>query len=189
MIETLKVIVCLAFLVYASYLDLRTRRIPNKVWTMMLVAGSFCIVPEIFMYGQEYLVRILLSFVSATIIMILLFRLKAFGGADAKALIVISVLFPMDLFAFQVFMNAVIISVLVPIYLFLRNLMHSPIREMIRKPTSTIIGYWCPEDSVKDRHVLVMDKRVVDGKVLVSPILPFVVFITAGFIAAVVWKI
>jgi preflagellin peptidase FlaK len=239
MMDLLKVLVCLPFLLYSCYSDIKTRRVSNKVWPVMLAAGSVFIIHDLFTYGTSHLVRMFFSFIFIFIFVYLLFQLNAFGGADAKVLMVISIIIPtfpvinifdydlplhiippINLFTFSVFGNAVILTVIVPFGLFLYNLTQVHLREMLRKPWYLFLGYKFPVSRLRDGHIRLVetyekigndvvprftrggtlideaviqeleeyvDKGLIDEKVWVTPGLPFMIPITAGFITAVVF--
>ena len=93
-IDLLRVATCAVFFGYACYLDVKTRRVPNKVWLAMLLAGSPYIAYDIYFGGLTHLFRLAVSVIFIYIVMYLLFRIGTFGGADAKALIVLSCIIP-----------------------------------------------------------------------------------------------
>ena len=239
MIELLKVLVCMPFLLYSCYSDIKTRRVSNRVWPLMLAAGSVFVLYDLFTYGPSYFFRMVLSFVLIFLFVYLLFYLNAFGGADAKVMMVISILIPIfpaielfeksfpiwgippiDMFAFSVFGNSVILTVIVPLGLFLFNLTHLPLSEILRKPFYTFVGYKCQVSDLKGKHIRLMEvyeendgvvtsrfsrggtkidedvisrlegyekRNLIDSKVWVTPGLPFMIPITAGFITSVVF--
>ena len=239
MMELLKVLVCIPFLLYSCYSDIKTRRVSNTVWPVMLAAGLPFIVYDLLNRGFPYLVHTILSFVFIFAFVYVLFQLNAFGGADAKIMMVISIIFPafpminffgtmlpfqgvplINLFAFSVFGNSVLLTIIVPIGLFLYNLTHVPVREMPKKLGYMFVGYKSKVSDLKDRHIRLMnvyertddgvvshftrggteldddviheleeyvDKGFIDEKVWVTPGLPFMIPITAGFFTAVVF--
>lgn len=241
MIEILKILFCLPFLLYSCYTDLKFRRVSNRLWKYMLASGSVFVFYELF-FGAlpplEYLKALLLSSVLVFVSVYVLFQFGAFGGGDAKGLIVLSILLPtypvfeflgktypltplppIGLFTFTVFGNALLLTVIVPLGMFCYNLLHfSP--EMLKKPLYMFIGYRSPVSSLKEKeHLALLEKfeETEDGeikikhvraglnfkidrlselesyvkkgligeKVWLTPGLPFMFSITAGFIAAV----
>jgi preflagellin peptidase FlaK len=238
MIEILKVLACMPFLLYACYADIKTRKVVNETWVVMFGVGFIFIVADFMELGLPYLVRNLLSFAFIFLFVYLLFQLGAFGGADAKVLMVISLIIPtfpeitafgnslplngvppIGLFAFSVFGNSVILTVIVPIGLLLYNMARNPI-ESLKKPLYMITGYMTPISKLESGHFRMIesyaetDKGVkfkfrrmgteldsnvirelkgylkegkVKDKVWITPGLPFMIPITAGFITAVVF--
>lgn len=239
MMELLKVLVCMPFLLYSCYSDIKTRRVANEVWPVMLAAGLPFIIYDILTRGFPYLVHMVLSFAFIFAFVYMLFQLNAFGGADAKVMMVIAIIIPafpmidffetmlplqgvplINMFAFSVFGNSVLLTVIVPIGLFLYNMTNVPIREIPKKIGYMFVGYKSKVSDLKDRHIRLMDvyertddgvvphftrggteldddvvheleeyvdKGFIDEKVWVTPGLPFMIPITAGFITAVVF--
>jgi preflagellin peptidase FlaK len=240
MIEILKILFTMPFLLYSCYTDLKARRVSNQVWKYMLSSGSVFVIYEIFTDGIPYLKALLLSGVIVFFSIYILFQLGAFGGGDAKGLIVLSILFPLypvfrlsgdiypllgrpliGLFTFTVLGNALLLTILVPLGMFGYNLLHfSP--EMLKKPLYMFIGYRTEVSSLKyKKHLALLEKLEIDergsirnrlartgldfdanqkpeleeymkkgliGKeIWVTPALPFMLSITAGFITAVVF--
>ena len=95
MIEILKILFTMPFLLYSCYSDLKTRRVSNRLWKYMLVLGSVLVLYEIFIGGIPYLKVLFLSGVVVFVSVYILFQLGAFGGGDAKGLIVLSIFFPL----------------------------------------------------------------------------------------------
>ncbi|RXA20585.1 peptidase A24 [Methanosarcina sp. MSH10X1] len=239
MIEILKILFSMPFLLYSCYSDLESRRVSNKVWKSMLAAGSVFVLYELFTGGISHLMPLVLSGVLVFTVVYILFQLGAFGGGDAKGLIVLSILFPtypvfkisgeiypllglppVGLFTFTVLGNALLLTTLVPLGMFCYNLLHfSP--EMVRKPLYMFIGYRTEISSLKHKkHLGLLEKFELDetgtlkrglaraglnfdadqkpeleeylkkgliGKdIWVTPGLPFMLSLTAGFITAVI---
>ena len=227
------------FLLYSCYSDLNSRRVSNKVWKYMLASGSGFVFYEILTDGLSYLIPLLLSGVLVFTVVYLLFQFGAFGGGDAKGLIVLSILFPsypvfsfsekiypllgvppIGLFTFTVLGNALLVTTLVPLGMFGYNLLHfSP--EMIKNPLYMFIGYRTEISSLKyKKHLSLLEKfefdesgslkkkfaraglnfdadqkpeleeylkkGLIEKDIWVTPGLPFMLSITAGFITAVV---
>jgi len=172
----------------------------------------------------------------------LLFRVKAFGGADAKALIVLSILVPAypalelggqnfpllgvplhGLFSLTVFENALLLTTIVPLGIFCYNLFHfSPV--MLKNPFYMLVAYRVNIGGLrllleKGRRIRLIEhfefdneklvphftgngivlnlnaisrleahasKGLMESFIWVTPGLPFMVPISAGFLTAVV---
>jgi preflagellin peptidase FlaK len=240
MIEILKILFSMPFLLYSCYSDLNSRRVSNKVWKYMLASGSGFVFYEILTGGLSYLMPLLLSGVLVFTAVYILFQFGAFGGGDAKGLIVLSILFPsypvfsfsekiypllgvppIGLFTFTVLGNALLMTTLVPLGMFGYNLLHfSP--EMIKNPLYMFIGYRTEISSLKyKKHLGLLEKfeldesgsfkktfaraglnfdadqkpelevylkkGLIEKDIWVTPGLPFMLSITAGFITAVVF--
>ncbi len=243
MIEILKLAACLPFLLYSSYLDLKTRMVPNHVWKLMLLYLSVFLLYEVLLWREFYLLRVFFSSVSTFSLTYLLFKLKVFGGADAKALTVIGILVPVypffefngikfpllgvppiGLFSLTVLGYAFLITVIVPLGLFCYNLVHFS-ADMPQKPVYMFFAY---RIKISDLQRLLEQGRYIrlaerlelsdeklnhffvcrgievsqdtlcqleeynangflDNLVWVTPRIPFLLFITAGFILAAIF--
>jgi len=107
MIQPLRILMCFSFLIYASYHDLKTRTVPNKIWPPMIAVGITLTVADIFLNKTNpfYWLTVFVIFVLAVSILVyILFELGAFGGADAKAIISLAVFVPE--FVVGAFLNA-----------------------------------------------------------------------------------
>lgn len=239
MIGLLKVLFFMPFLFYSCYSDLKTRRVPNKLWSLMLAPGSVFIIYDLITDGLSHLVHLGFSFVFIFIFMYILFSLNAFGGADAKLMMIISVIVPafpvidifgynlpmqsippINLFAFSVFGNSVILTVIVPIGLFIYNLIKEPPDEIFNKPWYMFLGYKTSVYELLPGHIRLLEKYeesengvktkfsrggkkvdsdtigtlrnyaekdLINDQIWVTPGLPFMIPITAGFLTAVVY--
>lgn len=180
-IEILKILFTMPFLLYSCYTDLQARRVSNQLWKYMLGSGSVFIIYEIFTGGIPYIKALLLSGIIVFVFVYILFQLGAFGGGDAKGLIVLSILFPLfpifqfsgevypllgrpqiGLFTFTVLGNALLLTILVPLGMFCYNLLHfSP--EMLKKPLYMFIGYRTEVSSLKNKeHLALLEKLEID---------------------------
>lgn len=135
-IEGLQVFVALAFLLYASWSDLKTREVSNMVWIFFAPIGLALSLTWLFLFNfsMEMLYLFGISAAITSALAVLLFYAGAYGGADAKALICLSVtlpFYPSDLIQFgfapyifplSVFSNGVILAALSVVYVLARNL-------------------------------------------------------------------
>lgn len=121
MLDILKILFCIPFLIYACYSDIKTRRVSNNVWLIMLIGNVFFIIYDVSKYGLPYLYdfsKYNLPYLPGLIIsfgLIFLFlqfyerisnliHFRMMGGADEKLLLVLSIIFPIYP-TFQVFGN------------------------------------------------------------------------------------
>ncbi len=238
MLDLLKVLLCMPFLIYACYTDIKCRRVSNQVWVVMLGVFSPIIIYEIITYGLSYIMWIAISFILIFIFVYILFYVGAFGGADAKALMALAIIFPLypalmigsytfplegippiSLFTLTLFGNSVLLTVIVPIGLFFYNLTRPQLSETIKKPQYMFIGYRCDIDNLENlKHVRLLEtveevdeivktkysrgggtidedsiksirkyatKGQIGNKIWVTPGLPFIIPITAGFLSAI----
>lgn len=222
-LHAFKVILAIPFLIYACKVDLEERRVPNRVWKYML-ATLLPIVFVEYLLTEFNLIFAVIQFAFIFTLSYMLFRLGMWGGADAKALMVLSASFPVfpeisalpllnkgfGILAFSTLSNSVIFSPAVVIYVFLKNL-KSGLKN--GNPIYYFTGYQVDADKIprfhnllefidKDKIVRVKkgiepDEKMLMGlkkakkagridKVWVTPGLPFLVFITAGFLISVI---
>jgi len=134
-LEGVRVFLCLAFLIYASWSDLKKREVSNLVWAVFAPIAFAITSLQLFLFAQQQLHFYAISFGFTLALSIALFYTGAFGGADAKALICISLALPsyptylfQPLFGFispllpiTVFCNAVLLAALSVIYVLIRN--------------------------------------------------------------------
>ncbi|MDF2954472.1 A24 family peptidase C-terminal domain-containing protein [Candidatus Alkanophaga liquidiphilum] len=129
-LELLRFCVGGALLLYASYVDVKTREISDAVWALMAAFGVAFLALD-FSYGVLQPFQVLRSVLTASVLALLLLLLN-FGGADAKALLAISVLLPsfpafaasvppLNVFVLSVLTNALILSLSTPLVLFFYN--------------------------------------------------------------------
>jgi preflagellin peptidase FlaK len=239
MIDLIKLFICLIFLLYSCRSDLKTRTVPNELWGVVFVAALPLVIADALAQGASYIIYTAVSVVGIYVFVYVLFRLGAFGGADAKALIALSFIFPafpditilgcglplsgappLNIFAFSTLVNAVLLTIIVPLGILAYNLCTLPVREIMEKPWYLIVGYRCGISDLKDRHVRLIEDFECEGgevrkkftrrgididdpvlkrlehltsrgligkRVWVTPGLPFMIPITAGFVAAVVY--
>jgi preflagellin peptidase FlaK len=136
-LEGLQVFVSLAFLLYASWSDLKTREVSNKVWALFAPIGLALTLTQVFFFEfdlYEALYWFSISVGITSVLAVALFYAGAYGGADAKALICLSLTLPFypanfinlasdsPIFPLSVFSNAVILAAFSVVYLLLRNI-------------------------------------------------------------------
>jgi preflagellin peptidase FlaK len=146
-----KVTLSLAFLLYASWSDYKTREVSNRVWAFYAPLALFLSITELLLEPEPLskLPLFGLSFGVTAAFAILLFYTGAFGGADSKALMCIALALPFfpleapllagvpffasflaggmsplaqNLFPLTIFSNAVLFAAASGIYMLLRNL-------------------------------------------------------------------
>lgn len=123
MIEILKLIFCLPFLLQACKSDLKTRTVPNKILISMLLFSLPFICYTILQNNSSYLILAALSIVFTYIILWILFQIGVFGGADAKVLIVLSIIFSSQPYiALSILDNAVLFTSIIFIGSIILNL-------------------------------------------------------------------
>ncbi|MCO5384190.1 MAG: prepilin peptidase [Methanosarcina barkeri] len=84
MIELIKILFSMPFLLYSCYSDLDSRRVSNKVWKYMLTSGSVFVLYELFTDGVSHLIPLLFSGIIVFTVVYILFQLGAFGEGMQK---------------------------------------------------------------------------------------------------------
>lgn len=88
---------------YVAWLDIRTRRVPNRAWLPLLGLGAVLLLWDLVRVTtgdtepfarQNFYVRTLLSLGFVVPLAYVFWRIGGFGGADAKAFFVVAVLLP-----------------------------------------------------------------------------------------------
>jgi preflagellin peptidase FlaK len=136
-----KVTLSLAFLVYASWSDYKTREVSNLVWAVYAPLALSLSLAEFLVYNMYRLPFFGLSFGVTALIAIVLFYSGGFGGADSKALMCIALALPFstetllqplvpwgtsplaqNVFPLTIFSNAVLFAAASCVYLLVYNL-------------------------------------------------------------------
>ena len=135
-----RIILCLSFLIYASWSDYKTREVSNKVW---VVLGPLALALTGFQFlayspqPLQFAVSYVLSFAITSGLAFAVFYAGGFGGADAKALMCISLALPVypnhllsqpvgfisPLFPITIFTNSVLLGALSVFYALFRNIL------------------------------------------------------------------
>jgi preflagellin peptidase FlaK len=136
-----RVALSLAFLLYASWSDYKTREVSNRVWVFFAPLALSFSLAELLLYEPSKLPFFGLSFGLTAVFAIILFYSGGFGGADAKALMCIALALPFspimlftpvlagaisplsqNLFPLTIFTNAVLLAAASGIVMLLINL-------------------------------------------------------------------
>lgn len=180
-LETLRVATIALTLMCASYFDWRFREIDDRLWIVSGVIGAILTTMGILIgVSWEKIILIAASIGVTSAAALGLYYANLYGGADAKALIVISVIMPIRLPDFPIhpftalysFTNGLIISVVLPIFFLFYNATRILKGERvfegfegestIRKIFACLIGTLC-RDAKQKRFWSPMERRV-DGK-------------------------
>ncbi|HID20169.1 MAG TPA: peptidase A24 [Methanophagales archaeon] len=242
--DILGVIFCFSCLIYASWVDIKSRSVTNKLWLLMIAVAIPFASYNLLIYRIPFLIHLIFALLFTFALSYLFFRLNLFGGADAKSLICISLLIPTHPsfhflsyhfpvspslflvlepfpfpFAISTLLNATIIALTVSLTLFIRNLLNLRSEEVRKNLGFLFIGYKLHVNALTDvRHTRLVhsyeekegnlekkflfggveiDKGVIeklksyaaegkiDEEVWVTPNLPFMLFITAGFLISI----
>jgi len=131
---------------WAAWRDVRTRRLPNRLWYPLFVVGLLTLVwdslahlPVAGVDDRLFLVRVGISVLVVVPLAYGLWWVGGFGGADAKALMTLAVLFPtypvfylstgaypavvtnVGVFSMTILTNAVLVGLAYPVYLAIHN--------------------------------------------------------------------
>ncbi len=156
-IYTLNFLIAAVMLLFTSYLDLKSREVPDKVWIIFGALGVVLQVYEVAI-GETVLVQLLIGVGLGALVGMGLYFFGFYGGADGKALIILGVLVPhfvprVGLYSIApliILTNGVLVSILLPIGLLLYNLSQiarkKPIFEGFREPLyrkllASFLGY------------------------------------------------
>ena len=142
-LEASKIILSVAFLLYASWSDYKTREVSNRVWVFYAPLAFFLSLIQLLVYETSKLPLFALSFGLTSVIALLLFYSGGFGGADSKALICLAIALPFfpekifhpllssgisplsqTIFPLTIFGNSVLFAAASAFYMFLRNLLN-----------------------------------------------------------------
>lgn len=132
---SLRLVITFAFLLFASWSDLKTHEVSNKVWIFFgPLAFVLALIDSLGVPVLESLVSFGASFIVITVLAVALFYLGFFGGADAKALICLSLAFPtypneifpslgyiLPIFTMSIFNNAIVLSALTALGILIMN--------------------------------------------------------------------
>lgn len=203
----LKLLIVLGFLLDACYTDLRYRKVSNKVWFWMLISCSWFVVIELLDGGLPYLANLLLSVAIMIVFVTKMYSSGSIGGGDAKGLLALAVLFPfyptgeiagitlpvlgttpLHLFPLTVLLNTFFVSISAPLGLAIYNMIHFE-PEMLQNPAFMAQGYRTTLEKLEKKEHTVPLECIgectdLNQKVWVTPLLPYMIFITIGYIAA-----
>lgn len=163
---------------WAAWRDLRTRRLPGRLWLPLVAIGVVALVwdavrfaPFDTIFGQLFLMQTAISLFFVAPLAYVFWWLGGFGGADAKALITIAIALPtfpsytigtttvpivepaLGVFSFTILTNTVILAVVVPVSVAVGNLAAGRLTPaaLFARPVSI--------DSVLDRHGRLFETR------------------------------
>jgi preflagellin peptidase FlaK len=121
MIIELKLLLIGAALAIGSWQDVKTREIDDRLWLVAGIAGGLLTVAEIATTPAYPLVLACFSILLTVILAFGIYFLGLYGGADAKALLVIALAMPvttftataLPIFPLSVFGNSLVISLMI----------------------------------------------------------------------------
>jgi archaeal preflagellin peptidase FlaK len=97
LLSAAQVAISLAFLLYASWKDFKTREVSNRVWLVYAPIALALSLANLLLYDSARLPFFGLCFGVTAIIAVLLFYTGGFGGADSKALMCIALALPFSI--------------------------------------------------------------------------------------------
>ena len=166
---------------WAAYRDVRTRRLPNRLWPPLIALGllaltweSWTRLPLAGVTDRLFLVQVAISLFFVAPLGYLFWRIGGFGGADAKALISLAVVYPtypaywlpvawlptlpvvasnVGVFSLTILTNTVLVGLAYPIALAFGNLLSGRLSPVmfLARPVSV--------ESVTDRHGRLFETR------------------------------
>ncbi|MEM2855728.1 MAG: A24 family peptidase C-terminal domain-containing protein [Candidatus Nitrosocaldaceae archaeon] len=208
-----RIAICLITLIVASIMDLKKREISDKVW---IISSSFSLILFILEFKNIDIIAYIISLTITSSISYSIYKFGLFGGADAKALIVISSLLPYydtgihNISALTVLTNSVILTVGNIIYNVIknsidiikgRNIFQGFNEPLSRKIFAFMLGnrvykvngfaFLMEEKNGKERrfrfHAHAYDEFANANDVWVTYAIPFIVYITIGFVIMILY--
>lgn len=155
-----RLILGIAMFVGAIWSDLQTRRVAAQYWYPFAVMAAILAIADLSQGDwRPYMVAAVVTGFSY-----ILYRLRMFGGADAKAIMVLAWLMPViswengSVPAMDALVNATFISLLIPLFLLIWNI--------LRGNFAPVAPLGVPMDIEKARQMHVWPMHhVVDGKI------------------------
>ncbi|MEM1957949.1 MAG: A24 family peptidase C-terminal domain-containing protein [Archaeoglobaceae archaeon] len=157
-LEAVKIAFVSIFLIYACFLDFKSRIVPNRVWKAMLIAVAPMVGYEVYYAFVENSISLISAMLGATFMIVfayMIYAINAYGGADAKALMSLALIFPFypkigdfpllnqgfGIFAFSVLANSVIFAPFMMVFLLVRNLLKEGFEGLLKNPLFYMAGY------------------------------------------------
>jgi preflagellin peptidase FlaK len=202
----MEIILGFLILVYASFLDLKHRAIDDKSWMSLVFFGIVFLAIDYSKGNTGILIPFAFSAGFTLAIVAVLYYFGIMGSGDCKILFGISALVPQPvhfsifpIFSFGVFTNAVVISLAIPLLFFIYNLRRLKEVKTIRGFFVLFLGYKRKGNEIRPYEVAMEtgegirmyldiknlelgEKLSTEQEVWVSPAIPFVVLITAGYL-------
>jgi len=209
-----RIFLALVMLITASVLDVWKRQINDRLWIAFGIVAAILVFlePDIGEISQRLLVSLIIAPIA-----IILWRIGMFGGADSFSLIVLAVLAPQITLTenfitpLTALTNAALLSTIILAVNFIRNLIailnHKDIfagfvESDLRKICAMFVGY----RSANPKHSFPIERLEGNHKKLdfaihhaekaefcnkqdawVTPGIPFIVYITAGFVVQLIF--
>ncbi|MFP4187828.1 MAG: prepilin peptidase [Halobacteriales archaeon] len=165
-VDAVRVLAALPVFAYASYLDIRERRVPHRTWYPLVVVGALALVADLVLRDPGTVVL----FAGASLALGAgfgygFYYLGTFGGADRYALVVLGFLFPLypsfptpfgvlpiivpelPLFVLSVLGNTVLVGIAYPAKLFFEN----AVRRHTANPVLMLLTRRVPTDRLHEQ--------------------------------------
>ena len=184
-LDAARIVLCLSFLVYASWRDYKTREVSNKVWVIFGPIALVLTGLQILLFSSQpfqMTIFYVLSFAITSGLAVAIFYVGGFGGADAKALMCIALVLPVypeyllsrsvgfvsPLFPITIFSNSVLLGALSVFYALFRNLLWKTKHKMMlfeglknqsvgRKIVAIISGYKVKLSKLENSHMFPLE--------------------------------
>ncbi|MHC1596656.1 MAG: A24 family peptidase C-terminal domain-containing protein [Candidatus Syntropharchaeales archaeon] len=183
-----RVILCLPFLLYACWSDIKTRKVTNRLWPPMISLGIVLLILDAVNSGIQSLIPAAVAIGVVFVFVYIIYYFGVFGGADAKALILIGLMVPLypsitlfgydlpfagvpihRLFALSVLGNGVFLSIIIPVVIFIYNLTELfKGKKMPERLFLLLVGYRREVKKLKDyKHLRLLEsyEETGDGRV------------------------
>jgi archaeal preflagellin peptidase FlaK len=214
-VDSIRVILAVSMLGYATYSDLKNREISDFLW---VIFGGISVVLIFFASDMPHLLaNVGISLIIAPVVVVI-WRLGFFGGADAFGLIVLAALVPEFSFSnglitpFTVLTNSVLLSIIPILFNISRNLISLAKHENIfdgfedESKRNKILALFLGHKAKNPKFSFSIEKRNDSNRRLdfslknaddaefcssqdtwVTPGIPYMIFITFGFIIQLVY--
>ncbi|MGB9003003.1 MAG: A24 family peptidase C-terminal domain-containing protein [Nitrosotalea sp.] len=214
-VDSIRVVLALSMLGYATYSDLKNREISDFLWAIF---GGISVVLIFFSSDMVHLLtNVGISLIIAPVVVVI-WRLGFFGGADAFGLVVLAALVPEFSISnglitpFTVLTNSVVLSIIPILFNILRNLISLAKHENIfdgfdnetkrNKILALFLGYkaknpkfsFSIETHDGDNRKLDFSLKNADNAEFcssqdtwVTPGIPYMIYITFGFVIQLVY--
>lgn len=214
-VDSVRVILAVSMLGYATYSDLKNREISDFLW---VIFGGISVVLIFFASDMPHLLtNVGISLIIAPVVVVI-WRLGFFGGADAFGLIVLAALVPEFSFSnglitpFTVLTNSVLLSIIPILFNISRNLISLAKHENIfdgfedESKRNKILALFLGHKAKNPKFSFSIEKRNDSNRRLdfslknaddaefcssqdtwVTPGIPYMIFITFGFIIQLVY--
>lgn len=209
-VDSVRVVLALSMLGYATYSDLRNREISDFLW---VIFGGISVVLIFFSSDMVHLLtNVGISLIIAPVVVVI-WRLGFFGGADAFGLVVLAALVPEFSISnglitpFTVLTNSVVLSIIPILFNISRNLIslakHENIFDGLENETkrNKILALFLGYKAKNPKFSFSIEKHDGDNRRLdfslknadsaefcsskdtwVTPGIPYMIYITCGFI-------